>query len=401
MALKTAKMAEQLELFGCIQCGKCTGGCPVARKTTLNIRDLIYHMLVDSDMDLDVHEDLWDCTACFTCVERCPKDVQPAELIIALRGELVEGGRIPETVGTALMSIFRQGNPSSMARQDRDLWAEGIEDRLEQAKQAAQEGCDLLYFVGCIPSYDTRVQPVARALMRAFQSADLDVGALGTDESCCGNEVRRMGELGLFEMLVEENGEMLRNVGARRIVTTSPHCFNTFKNEYDLADADGDATEILHYTQLLARLIEEGELTFSGSLASEDGEKKVITYHDPCFLGKQNQVYDEPRAIIEALPGAELVEMDRNRERSLCCEGGGGRMWVEGTNLEERLAFQRVQEAADTGADVLAVACPFCLLTLEDAVKVQGLDEQLQVMDIMELVDSVLEEDVSNPADEE
>jgi len=401
MALKTAKMAEQLELFGCIQCGKCTGGCPVARKTTLNIRDLIYHMLVDSDMDLDVHEDLWDCTACFTCVERCPKDVQPAELVIALRGELVEGGRIPETIGTALMSIFRQGNPSSMARQDRDLWAEGIEDSLEQAKQAAQEGCDLLYFVGCIPSYDTRVQPVARALMRAFEKADLDVGVLGTDETCCGNEVRRMGEVGLFEMLVEENGEILRSVGARRIVSTSPHCFNTFRNEYDLADADGDPMEILHYTQLLARLIEEGELTFGGSLAAEDGEKKLITYHDPCFLGKQNQIFDEPRAIIEALPGAELVEMDRNRERSLCCEGGGGRMWVEGTNLEERLAFQRVQEAADTGADVLAVACPFCLLTLEDAVKVQGLDEQLQVMDIMELVDLVLEEDVSNPADEE
>jgi len=396
MALKTARMTEELELFGCIQCGKCTGGCPVARKTTLNIRDLIYHMMVDSDMDLDTHAELWDCTACFTCVERCPKDVQPAELIIALRGELVEGGRIPETIGTALMSIFRQGNPSSMARQDRDLWAEGMEASLEQAKQAAQDGCDLLYFVGCIPAYDNRVQPVARALMRVFESAGLDVGALGTDETCCGNEVRRMGEVGLFEMLVEENGEMLRNVGADQIVTTSPHCFNTFKNEYGLPD-----TEILHYTQLLAHLLEEGDLTFGGSLASEEGEKKVVTYHDPCFLGKQNQVYDEPRAIIKAIPGVELVEMDRSRERSLCCEGGGGRMWVEGTNLEERIAFQRVQEAADTGADILAVACPFCLLTLEDAVKVQGLDEQLRVMDIMELVDQVLEEDVPDASDQE
>ncbi|MBS3784425.1 MAG: (Fe-S)-binding protein [Anaerolineae bacterium] len=396
MALKTARMTEELELFGCIQCGKCTGGCPVARKTTLNIRDLIYHMMVDSDMDLDTHAELWDCTACFTCVERCPKDVQPAELIIALRGELVEGGRIPETIGTALMSIFRQGNPSSMARQDRDLWAEGMEASLEQAKQAAQDGCDLLYFVGCIPAYDNRVQPVARALMRVLESAGLDVGALGTDETCCGNEVRRMGEVGLFEMLVEENGEMLRNVGADRIVTTSPHCFNTFKNEYGLPD-----TEILHYTQLVAHLLEEGDLTFGGSLASEEGEKKVVTYHDPCFLGKQNQVYDEPRAIIKAIPGVELVEMDRSRERSLCCEGGGGRMWVEGTNLEERIAFQRVQEAADTGADILAVACPFCLLTLEDAVKVQGLDEQLRVMDIMELVDQVLEEDVPDASDQE
>jgi Fe-S oxidoreductase len=399
MALKTAIMAEQLELFGCIQCGKCTGGCPVARKTTLNIRTLIYHMLVDANMDVAAHQELWDCTSCFTCVERCPKDVQPAELIIALRGEMVESGRIPETVGTALMSIFRQGNPSSMARQDRDLWAEGMEESLKQAKKAAQEGSDLLYFVGCIPSYDTRVQPVARALLRAFQAAGLDVGALGTDETCCGNEVRRMGEVGLFEMLVEENGEMFRNLGPRRIVTTSPHCFNTFKNEYGL-----DETEILHYTQLIARLIEEGELTFRGSMASEDGDEKLVTYHDPCFLGKQNHIFDEPRAIIEAIPGVKLVEMDRNRERSLCCEGGGGRMWVEGTNLEERLAFQRVHEAADTGADILAVACPFCLLTLEDAVKVQGLDEQLQVMDIMEMVDLTLGEDAASltadPAEE-
>jgi len=387
MALKTAKIAEQLELFGCIQCGKCTGGCPVARKTDLNIRTLIYHMLIDPDVDVDAHQELWDCTACFTCVERCPKDVQPAELVIALRGELVESGRIPETVGTALMSIFRQGNPSSMARQDRNLWAEGVEESLERAKRAAQEGCDLLYFVGCIPSYDQRVQRVARALMRAFEKAGLDVGALGTDESCCGNEVRRMGEVGLFEMLAEENAELFRGVGAERMVTTSPHCFNTFKNEYGLDDV-----EILHYTQLLAHLIEEGELTFDGNLASEDGDKKVVTYHDPCFLGKQNKIFDEPRALLQAIPGVELVEMDRNRERSLCCEGGGGRMWVEGTNLEERLAFQRVEEAADTGAEILAVACPFCLLTLEDAVKVRGLDEQLQVMDIMELVDLALDE---------
>jgi len=400
MALKTAKMAEQLELFGCIQCGKCTGGCPVARKTTLNIRNLIYHMLVDLNMDVNIHQELWDCTSCFTCVERCPKDVQPAELIIALRGQLVEGGRIPETVGTALMGIFRQGNPNGMARQDRELWAEGIEPSLEKAKQAAREGCDTLYFVGCIPSYDGRVQPVARALMKTFGRVGLEVGTLGNDESCCGNEVRRMGEAGLFEMLVEENGEMFREVargsGARRIVTTSPHCFNTLKNEYGL-----DEIEILHYTQLLARFIEEGDLTFGGSVQAEDGSDRVVTYHDPCFLGKQNQVFDEPRAILEAIPGVDLVEMDRNRQRSLCCEGGGGRMWVEGTNLEERLAFQRVEEAAETGAEILAVACPFCLLTLEDAVKVRGLDEQLRVMDIMELVDLALEENVPNLTEED
>jgi Fe-S oxidoreductase len=380
VAVKTSQMVEQLELLGCIQCGKCTGGCPVARKTTLNIRRLIYHMLVEPEMDVDAHPELWDCTCCFTCVERCLKDVEPAELIIALRGQLVESGRIPDTVGAALMAIFRQGNPTGIAREDRANWARELEIK------AAQQGCETLYFVGCIPSYDQRVQPVARALAQTLAAAGVDFGTLGTDESCCGNEVRRMGETGLFEMLVEENGELFRSVGASRIVTTSPHCFNTLKNEYR-----PDEIEVVHYTQLIAALIEQGKLEFKSVKVWGKGVERVVTYHDPCFLGKQNHIFDEPRTILQAIPGVKLVEMDRNRERSLCCEGGGGRMWNEGTNLEERLAFQRVQEAADTGAEILAVACPFCLLTLEDAVKVQGLEEKLKVMDIMELVELALE----------
>jgi len=383
MALKTEPMVEQLELLGCIQCGKCTGGCPVARKTTLNIRSLIYQMLVESKFDEDKHPELWDCTCCFTCVERCPKDVRPADLIIGLRGELVEGGRIPETIGAALMGVFRQGNPTGMAREDRAAWADGT-----AIKAAQEEGCDVLFYVGCTPAYDVRAQKATRALARALKAAGVDFGTLGIDESCCGNEVRRMGEVGLFEMLVEENGELIREVGADRMVTVSPHCFNTFKNEYGL-----DEMEILHYTQLIAGLIEQGRLKLTKEV------NKTVTYHDPCFLGKQNHIYDEPRAILKAIPGLKLVEMDRSRERSLCCEGGGGRMWAEGTNLEERLAFQRVHEAADTGAEILAVACPFCLLTLEDAVKVQGLDEQLQVMDILELVDLALDEN-ENAEDE-
>jgi Fe-S oxidoreductase len=378
MALKTEPMVEQLELLGCIQCGKCTGGCPVARKTTLNIRSMIYELLVEPEVDVEAHPELWDCTCCFTCVERCPKDVRPAELIIGLRGELVEEGDIPETIGAALMGVFRQGNPSGMARDDRTAWVDHKDMEGTEVKDA-QEGCELLFYVGCSPAYDLRVQSATRAMAKVLQAAGLDFGTLGIDESCCGSEVRRMGEMGLFEMLVEENGELIRGVGASRMVTISPHCFNTFKNEYGLDDL-----EVLHYTQLLAELIDEGRLKLSNEV------KKTVTYHDPCFLGKQNHIFDEPRAILKAIPGLKLVEMDRSRERSLCCEGGGGRMWAEGTNLEERLAFQRVQEAAATGAEILAVACPFCLLTLEDAVKVQGLDEQLQVMDILELVDLAL-----------
>ena len=373
--MRTAKLSNQLELLGCIQCGKCTGGCPVARKTTLNIRGLIYQMMISGELDVDSHQELWDCSCCFNCVERCPKDVRPADLIIALRGELVESGRIPDTIGAALMGIFRQGNPSGMIRADRNAWVDGI-----RPPAAAQGGCDLLYFVGCVPAYDPRVQVVPRALARLLDRAGVEFATLGTDENCCGSEVRRMGEQGLFEMLVEGNGELIRETGASRVVTTSPHCFNSLKNEYGLGDI-----RVVHYTQLVAELLDSGRLTFDRGVA------KTVTYHDPCFLGKQNRVFDEPRAVLSAIPGLRLVEMDRNRERSLCCEGGGGRMWAEGTNLAERIAAQRVAEAVDTGAEVLAVACPFCLLTLEDAVKVAGLDERLRVMDIMELVAESME----------
>jgi Fe-S oxidoreductase len=281
--------------------------------------------------------------------------------VIGLRGQLVESGRIPETIGAALMGVFRQGNPSGVAREDRAAWMNGVPIKAAQEGGDGGRRGDVLLFVGCSPAYDPRVQVVPRALVRAFEAAGLDFCTLGTEENCCGNEVRRMGEMGLFEMLVEENGELIRATRAERLVAISPHCFNTLKNEYGL-----DGVEVLHYTQLISE-------------------------------------FDEPRAILEAIPGVELVEMDRSRERSLCCEGGGGRMWAEGTNLEERLAFQRVREAFETGAEILAVACPFCLLTLEDAVKVQGLDNAdaggdrggrsgrtLQVMDIMELVNLAL-----------
>jgi len=373
MQVDVEQLPAELDLLGCIQCGKCTGGCPVSIKTVLNVRFLIYETLIGALPDLEGIEELWDCTCCFTCVERCPKDVRPAELIIGLRSQLVESGKIPGAVGDALMGIFRQGNPLGFAREDRATWAEGLQIK------PAQEGCELLWFVGCTPAYDIRGQSVARAMARVFQAAGLDFGTLGTEETCCGNEVRRVGEMGLFEMLVEEGKPLLESIGAKRMVTTSPHCFNTLRNEYGL-----EGIEVLHYTQLLALLLEEGKPEFSGRV------EKTVTYHDPCFLGKQNHVFDEPRAILEAIPGVRFVEMDRIRERSLCCEGGGGRMWVEGTNLEERLAFQRVHEAAETGAEVLAVACPFCLAMLEDAVKVQGLEEQLRVMDIAELVAAAL-----------
>jgi Fe-S oxidoreductase len=366
-------IAEKYDLWGCIQCGKCTGGCPMSLKTALNVRRLIYEALVNGNLSPEGRDELWDCTTCGTCVMRCPKEVSGSDLIVGLRTMLVDGGVIPPTIRDALTSVFRYGNPSLMPPDERADWAEGL------GLKNVTEGAKVLYFVGCIPSYDDRAQKVAKALVKTLQKAEVDFGILGVEEKCCCSEVRRIGEEGLFEYVMEENVELFKSCGVQRIVTTSPHCFNTFKNEYQGLDI-----QVQHYTQFVAELLREGRITFSGRL------DKVVTYHDPCFLGKQNEVFDEPRSIIQSLPGVEFREMDRIRERSLCCEGGGGRMWWEGTNAEVRLATSRFEEMLGVGADVMAVACPFCLLTFELAAKAAGYDEQVQVLDIMELVAQVI-----------
>jgi Fe-S oxidoreductase len=376
MQIEARKFAKEHGLFACIQCGKCTGGCPVGYKTALNVRKLIYQLLTsDNGFELDGFEELWDCTTCNTCTARCPKEVDPMEMMIGLRSVVVEGGRIPNTVKVALQSVFAQGNPLAFAREDRAGWVGELQVPLLTEEPEAE----YLYFVGCTPSYDPRIQKVTRALVRAFQQAGVKFGILGKDESCCGSEVRRLGEVGLFEMLVEENLDLWHERGVKKVVTTSPHCYNTLKRDYPKG-----ALEVTHYTELIARLLQEGRLRFHGEL------NKTVTYHDPCYLGKHNRIFDAPRSILTRIPGLKFIEMDRSRERSLCCEGGGGRMWLEGTNIEERLAHQRVQEAIDTGAEVLATACPFCVLTLEDAVRTRGLDDQLRVADIMELVAEIM-----------
>jgi len=374
LKIQGRQFSKEHELYACIQCGKCTGGCPMAIKTNLNPRSLIYQLLLSGNgFDVEGLGELWDCTTCSTCSSRCPKQVNPMDMIISLRGVLVEGGRIHPNIKTALESTYRQGNPLTMAREDRGVWASGLE------VAAYTEQTEYLYFVGCTPSYDPQAQKSARALVNILNQAGVSYGILKTEESCCGSEVRRLGELGLFEMIIEENTEMYRALNVTKMITTSPHCFNTFKNDYPSGDM-----QVQHYTQILAELIENGALNFTGKV------EKIVTYQDPCYLGKHNQVFDEPRFVLKRIPGVKLVDMDRSREKSLCCEGGGGRMWLEGTNPGTRLARMRVQEALETGAEILATACPFCLLTLEEAVQHEGAQEKLQVMDIAEIAAQAL-----------
>lgn len=374
LQIESRSFARQYDLYACVQCGKCTAGCPMAIKTKLNPRSLILRLLTAGNgFDLEPIEELWDCTTCSTCTQRCPKNVSPMEAIIGLRSAIVEKGKVHPNVKTALESTFRQGNPLTMPRDQRGAWA----DDLGLKPMAA--GTEYFFFVGCTPSYDPRVQKVTRSLVKALQKAGVDFGILGNQENCCGSEVRRLGEAGLFEMMSEENTETFKGLGVSKMFTASPHCFNVYRNDYPK-----NGMQVQHYTQLLAGLLEDKKLEFSGKL------ERTITYHDPCYLGKHNGIFDEPRAVLGAIPGAKVVEMDRSREKSLCCEGGGGRMWLEGTNPATRLAQMRVKEALEVGAEVLATACPFCLLTLEEAVKHLNAEDKLKVMDVAEIVAEVL-----------
>lgn len=366
-------IADKYDLFVCIQCGKCTGGCPVNLKSTLNIRRLIRETTINFDLDVIYEQKaLWDCTTCSTCTLRCPRGIKPHELIMGMRAALIEEGRVPVTIRDSLEGVFKHGNPWSRVRSKRSEWADGLEIKdLSQGDTA-----DVLYFVCCAASYDPRVQEVARSITRILSEAGVNFGILGNKENCCGSEVRRMGEEGLFEMLAEDNLKLFYDYGVRNIVTTSPHCYNIFKNEYQTNEI-----EVKHYTQYLAELISQGRLTLSNEI------NKIVTYHDPCFLGKQNGIYDEPRNVIKSIPGINFIELDRSRERSLCCEGGGGRMWMEASDESaERLAEIRIKNAVETGAEIIATACPFCLLNLEDAVKTTGLEDRIQIKDIAELV---------------
>jgi len=363
---------QKYDLLGCIQCGRCTGGCPVTVRTNLNVRRFVYDA-IDQDMldELAKLPEIWDCTACNTCAVRCPKGLKPVEVLIGLRNILVESGVIQPTVRDALESVFREGNPWDKPRATRSDWMQGLEVKIAEPGEKVEN----LIFVCCTIAYDPKVQVIAKNLVKILNKAGVDYGFIGDSETCCASEVHNLGEEGLFEMMVEDNTELLNSYEAARIVAISPHCYSTFKNQYP-----GLKAKVIHYTHLLKEILEENRLELSGEFPQK------IVFHDPCFLGKQNSVFDEPRYLLSRIPGAEVIEFERKRERSLCCEGGGGKMWVESESRKERLAEMRVKDARDLGAGVLAVACPFCVLTLDDALKAKGFEEEMRVAEILEII---------------
>ncbi len=369
--MSVQELVEKHKLLECIHCGICTGSCPVSRKANLNVRKYMREISVGGKLVIHPQNELWSCTTCATCGIRCPKEINPFDFLIDLRGVAVERGQIATTLRDALESTFKNGNPWGRIRSKRSEWTQDL-----NIKHISQ-GADLLFFVGCTPAYDPRIQEVVRGLVKCLDHAEVNFGTLGDEENCCGNEIFGMGEKGLFEFLVEENKKLFSKYNVNKIVTSCPHSYNSFKSKYGEM-----GIEVLHHSQLLADLMKNGKV--KPALKVE----KTVIYHDPCFLGKQNDIYEEPREIIQNIPGVKLLEFDRSRERSLCCEGGGGRMWIDIQG--ERLAEVRVKDAAAAGADVLAVACPFCLLTFEDAVKTTGLEGKLEVKDIAEILSQAL-----------
>jgi Fe-S oxidoreductase len=354
----------------CYQCGMCTGTCPWNLVRDFVVRKIIRQGqlgLVDFE-----DEDIWTCATCGACVQNCPRGVEIIDIMRAIRRAVVEFGigGVPDSLRITFKNMSGTGNPLGEPRENRTNWAKGLDVKLYDT------GTDVLYFSCCIPAYDPSVQHVARATAGVLKSAGVNFGILGEKESCCGESARKAGQESLFQNLAQSNIAAFSEAGVSKIVTTSPHCYHTFKNEYPEL---GGNFEVLHYTQYFAGLINEGKLNFTKEI------NKKVTYHDPCYLGRHNGIYDEPREILKSIPGLEFIEMADSRENSLCCGGGGGRIWME-TKRGERFSDIRLEQAINTGADILAVACPYCLCNFEDSQRSMDLENAIEVKDISELV---------------
>jgi Fe-S oxidoreductase/nitrate reductase gamma subunit len=382
-------LEEAVFYDACMRCGRCVQACPSnGAGEPLAPRDFVQaqrlglwqqHSPIGDVRFLNPDRRIerlaaWYCTTCAACSEICPVYGAPFRVISKKRALLVEEGKdVPDLMNQTLERLFNYDNPWVATKRERAAWAKGLEIPVLKADGKASPLC---YFVGCTTSYDARAQGIATAFTGILKKAGTRFGILGDKEPCCGDIARVAGETGLFLEKRENALELFERMGIREVVTSSPHCFHSFFHEYP-----GRPFGVRHYTQVLRELIAARRLAFknNGTL--------TVTYHDPCYLGRHNRLFEEPREIIRAIPGIKLVEMPHHGPDSLCCGGGGGRMW-QGTDLrgEARMSEIRMKEARDTGAEVLITACPLCLIMLEDAWKTLGLEKDLRVMDLNELV---------------
>ncbi len=350
--------------------------------------DVLDYFYNPADGDFVIDADvLWSCTSCGACVQQCPVDIEHVDHIMDMRRhQLLVESNFPAELNQLFKGLENKGNPWNMSSSARMDWAKGLDFDVPVVGEDLEslESVDWLFWVGCAGAYEDRAKKTTRAVAELLNIAGISFGVLGNGETCTGDPARRAGNEFVFQGLAQQNVETFQEYKVKKVVSTCAHCFNTLKNEYS---SFGIELEVVHHTQLLNRLVREGRLT-----PVKDGAgaaKRSITYHDPCFLGRHNEVYSPPRELLQVLPGAEVIEMERNSERSFCCGAGGARMWME-ENIGERINVNRTREAVGTGADQIAVGCPFCRVMLSDGLTAQQAAgearEEVEVLDVAQML---------------
>jgi Fe-S oxidoreductase/nitrate reductase gamma subunit len=385
-----------LDGYSCTECGRCTASCPAAtvgkslspRKIIVDIRrrtkdkaPLIARGITEGEVfektlvhDYISDTELWQCTTCMACVQECPVMIEHVDSIVDMRRDLVlTESQFPSNLNNVFKSIETNFTPWAFNQADRANWAEGLNIKT----MAENSDCDVLFWVGCAGSFDNRYKKVSQAFAQIMQKAGVNFRILGTEEKCNGDTARRLGNEYLAQMMIMENVETLNNYKVKKIVTACPHCFHSLGNEYKQF---GGNYEVMHHSEFIDQLITEGKI-----LLQEDKEKSKVTYHDSCYLGRYNGVYESPRNTLKGISGLDFVEMDRIKSRGFCCGAGGGRMFLED---EEggRINIERTSEALKTNSDTIASACPFCMTMLTDGVKHFEKSEEVEVKDIAEIV---------------
>ncbi len=384
-----------LDFYSCADCGRCSDNCPAnhvgrplsPRFITIKARDYAFdHYPLRGPFrkgeplmgGIYSEDEILSCTTCGACEEECPITIEYINKMVDLRRGMVDEGNVPQSLQKPLQALEKRGNPYGKMEKKRADWVKDLakEEGIEVKVLGKKETAATLYFVDSVTSYDDRIQAIGKATARLLTTAGANFGILGPQEKDSGNEVRRFGEEMLFMALKDQNTEAIAASGAERIVTADPHALNTLKKDYN------GLPPVEHVSQYLVRAIEEGRLR----LGAGEGNGKVYTYHDPCYLGRHNCLYDDPRKVLDAIPGMNRVEMDRCRDRSFCCGGGGLSLYYEPIE-DRRMGQVRVEMAKEAGADVIVTACPFCLINIEDGIKTSGMEGQIEAIDLAELVD--------------
>lgn len=359
----------------CFQCGLCDAVCPWNRVRPFSIRKIIRQATFGlTEID---GEDIWRCTTCGNCPRHCPRGVKQIEMGVSLRRIASAYEVFPASVRparTARASLISEGNPLQFERKKRGDWAKDL------SVKTFVEGMEVLYFVGCYLSYDPRMKKVAAATADILKKAGINFGILGDKENCCGESIRKTGSEEVFKSLARENIKTFIDNGVKKILVSSPHCYHTFKNEYPEFMVN---FEVVHASQYVWDLITTGRLPLTG----EYGKK--VTYHDPCYLGRHNDMYDAPREVLQKVPELRLIEMADSRKNSLCCGGGGGRIWMD-TPKSERFSDLRLKQAHAVGAEVLVTACPYCITNFEESRLNLAYEDVLEIKDITEIIREVI-----------